>query len=74
MDARQAMAILGMGSMVGGIIGPALGGVLTDWLSWHAIFFVSVPLGLLACVGMYLFIDPSTKRSNARDRPIQPGA
>lgn len=62
----QAMAIFGMGSMVGGIIGPALGGVLTDWLSWHAIFLVNVPFGLLACVGMYFFMDPSQKQAQAR--------
>lgn len=62
----QAMALYGMGSMVGGIIGPALGGWLTDWLSWRAVFLVNVPFGALACIGMYLFMEKSRKRREAR--------
>jgi len=60
----QAMALFGMGSMLGGIIGPALGGWLTDWLSWRAVFLINVPFGTLACIGMYLFMR-SPKRPKA---------
>lgn len=62
----QAMALYGMGSMVGGIIGPALGGWLTDWLSWRAVFLINVPFGMLACIGMYAFMPKSVKRPTSR--------
>jgi DHA2 family multidrug resistance protein len=62
----QAMALYGMGSMLGGIIGPALGGWLTDWLSWRAVFLINVPFGTLACLGMYLFLPTSPRQSAAR--------
>lgn len=44
----QAMAILGMGIMVGPILGPTLGGWLTDTLSWRWVFYVNIPFGVLA--------------------------
>jgi DHA2 family multidrug resistance protein len=62
----QAMALYGMGSMVGGIIGPALGGWLTDALSWRAVFLINLPFGALACLGMYLFLPTSPKQESAR--------
>ena len=62
----QAMALYGMGSMLGGIIGPALGGWLTDWLSWRAVFLINVPFGTLACIGMYAFMFPSARKVAAR--------
>jgi DHA2 family multidrug resistance protein len=62
----QAMALYGMGSMFGGIIGPALGGWLTEWLSWRAVFLINVPFGALACIGMYLFMPPSDKARSSR--------
>jgi DHA2 family multidrug resistance protein len=44
----QAMALFGMGVMVGPAVGPTLGGYLTDTFGWRSIFYVNVPLGLLA--------------------------
>ncbi|MGE0353738.1 MAG: DHA2 family efflux MFS transporter permease subunit [Gemmatimonadales bacterium] len=43
-----AMALFGMGVMVGPTLGPTLGGWITDNYSWPWIFFINVPLGLLA--------------------------
>jgi DHA2 family multidrug resistance protein len=62
----QAMALYGMGSMFGGIIGPALGGWLTEWLSWRAVFLINVPFGALACLGMYAFMPKSVQRATSR--------
>jgi DHA2 family multidrug resistance protein len=45
-----AMAIFGMGVMVGPTLGPTLGGWITDNYSWPWIFYINVPLGLLAAV------------------------
>jgi DHA2 family multidrug resistance protein len=62
----QAMALYGMGSMLGGIIGPTLGGWLTEWMSWRAVFLVNVPFGSLACLGLYLFMPASPRQPRAR--------
>jgi DHA2 family multidrug resistance protein len=54
----SAMAIWGMGVMVGPILGPTLGGWLTDSYDWRWVFFINVPIGLLAVYGMWKYIRP----------------
>jgi DHA2 family multidrug resistance protein len=53
-----AMAIWGVGVMVGPILGPTLGGWLTDSYNWRWVFFINVPIGLLAVYGMWRYIRP----------------
>lgn len=52
----QAMAIWGMGVMIGPILGPTLGGWLTDAYDWRWVFFINVPIGALALYGIWKFI------------------
>src|SRR6202020_33911 len=52
----SAMAIWGMGVMLGPIMGPTLGGWLTDSYSWRWVFFVNVPFGILCVLGLLLFL------------------
>jgi DHA2 family multidrug resistance protein len=52
----QAMAIYGMGVMVGPIMGPVLGGWLTEAYSWRWCFYINVPVGILTMIGIFLFI------------------
>lgn len=47
-----AMAMWGMGVMVGPIIGPSLGGWLTEYYNWRWVFYINLPLGILACMGI----------------------
>jgi MFS transporter, DHA2 family, multidrug resistance protein len=55
----QAMAIFGMGAMLGPIVGPLLGGWITDTFSWRWIFFINIPIGILSIVMNVLVIqDP----------------
>jgi DHA2 family multidrug resistance protein len=55
-----AMAIFGMGAMVGPAIGPTLGGAIVDNFSWPLIFFINIPIGILAFVMTMFFIrDPA---------------
>jgi MFS transporter, DHA2 family, multidrug resistance protein len=52
----QAMSVWGMGVILGPIIGPALGGWLTDQYDWRWVFFINVPAGVLAAAGILIFI------------------
>src|SRR5262249_36670582 len=52
----SAMAIWGVGVMIGPIVGPALGGWLIDNYSWPWVFFINVPVGLLAFAGVGRYI------------------
>jgi DHA2 family multidrug resistance protein len=62
-----AMAIFGMGAMVGPAIGPVLGGLIVDNFSWPLIFFINIPIGIVAFIMTMLYIrDPAyIKRSSA---------
>jgi DHA2 family multidrug resistance protein len=53
----QAMAVWGAGAILGPILGPALGGYLTDNLSWRWVFYINLPIGILAFLGVFLFIQ-----------------
>src|SRR5580700_1547576 len=56
----SAMAIFGLGAMVGPAIGPTLGGFIVDNYSWPLIFFINLPIGIAAFVMTMLYIrDPS---------------
>ena len=52
----QAMAIWGAGIMVGPIMGPTLGGWLTEDYNWRWVFYINVPVGILAFLGILLFM------------------
>jgi len=55
-----AMAIFGMGAMFGPIVGPLLGGWITDSLSWRWIFYINIPIGIIAIIMNVIVIeDPS---------------
>ena len=53
----QAMSIWGAGTLVGPIMGPTLGGWLTDNLSWRWCFYINLPVGILAFVGIWIFLS-----------------
>jgi MFS transporter, DHA2 family, multidrug resistance protein len=62
----QAMSVWGMGVILGPIIGPALGGWLTDQYNWRWVFFINVPAGVLAAAGIFIFIRET--RHGRRER------
>ena len=53
----QAMSIWGAGTLVGPIMGPTLGGWLTDNLSWRWCFYINLPVGILAFAGIWIFLS-----------------
>lgn len=55
----MAMAIFGVGAMFGPIVGPALGGWITDNLNWRWIFYINFPIGIIAvAMATYFIFDP----------------
>jgi MFS transporter, DHA2 family, multidrug resistance protein len=54
-----AMALWGMGVMVGPILGPTLGGWLTDQYDWRWVFFINLPIGALTTFGIWKYIHPA---------------
>jgi len=64
----MAMAIFGVGAMFGPIIGPTLGGWITDNMNWRWIFYINIPVGVFAVImAKYFIFDPSyLKRTRMR--------
>src|SRR5207237_486242 len=52
----HAMAVFGIGTILGPIMGPALGGWLTYDYSWRCIFYINLPVGVLCTLGILIFI------------------
>jgi DHA2 family multidrug resistance protein len=62
----QMMAIWGMGVMLGPILGPTLGGWLTESYNWRWVFFVNLPFGIAAVTGIALFLRDTHRDSTLR--------
>lgn len=52
----KAMAIWSLTTVIGPILGPILGGTISDNLSWHWIFFINLPVGIVCALGVYYFL------------------
>ncbi|MFI5255638.1 MAG: DHA2 family efflux MFS transporter permease subunit [Gemmatimonadales bacterium] len=66
-EAGMAMALFGLGVMVGPTIGPTLGGWLTDNYGWPWIFYVNIPVGILAAVMIAGYVhDPAYQKKPRR--------
>jgi DHA2 family multidrug resistance protein len=61
-----AMAIWGVGVMVGPILGPTLGGYLTEVYNWRFVFYINLPFGILATLGLLFFMPRSHPNFNMR--------
>ncbi len=66
-DRGSAMAIWGIGVMLGPIMGPTLGAWLTDNYSWHWVFFINLPIGIFTVLGLTVFMQETDRRN---DRPF----
>jgi MFS transporter, DHA2 family, multidrug resistance protein len=62
----RAMAIWGTGTMLGPIVGPALGGWLTDNWTWRWCFYINLPVGILCTLGIGLFIGETGRAIRER--------
>ena len=65
--AGSAMAMWGAGIMVGPIIGPTLGGWLTESYNWRWVFLINLPVGIIAFLGCVAYLPKSTLRKRRFD-------
>jgi MFS transporter, DHA2 family, multidrug resistance protein len=65
-ERAKAMSIWGMGVMMGPIMGPSLGAWLTETYSWHWVFFVNLPFGVITVLGLIVFMDETQKNESLR--------
>lgn len=63
----KAMAMWGVGVMVGPILGPTLGGYLTELHNWRWVFYINLPFGLLAIAGILAFVPETEKEARPFD-------
>jgi DHA2 family multidrug resistance protein len=66
-ERNKAMAIWGIGVMVGPILGPTLGGYLTDAFNWRWTFYINVPTGIFSLFLAWKVIPDSKKKSCSLD-------
>lgn len=64
----QGFALYGIAVVVAPIVGPTLGGWLSDNLSWHWCFLINVPVGLISVILIYLIIPSSPEKQKERER------
>lgn len=64
-DYGKAMALWGVGVTMGPILGPALGGWLTENYSWRWVFYINVPIGIMAFLGLSAAM-PETEKQTGR--------
>jgi DHA2 family multidrug resistance protein len=62
----SAMALFGVSVMVGPVLGPVIGGYLTDQFSWRWVFYINVPIGALAFAGISFFIKETATSAAAK--------
>ncbi|MGA2045841.1 MAG: DHA2 family efflux MFS transporter permease subunit [Roseiarcus sp.] len=62
----SAMALFGVSVMVGPVLGPVIGGWLTDNISWRWVFYINVPIGALAFAGITVFLLETKTNALAR--------
>ena len=70
----RAFSIYGLGLAVAPVIGPTLGGFITDTLSWHWIFFINLPIGIVSLVLTGLFVKESKQAEKSREEYRKKGS
>ena len=65
-DHGKALSIWSIGAFSGSFFGPVLGGYLTEYLSWRYVFYINIPIGMLAFLGILFFLRESKRDYRAK--------
>ena len=65
-SAAPPWRIWGVGVMIGPILGPTLGGYLTEMYNWRWVFYINLPFGMLATLGLIFFMPRAEPREGMR--------
>ncbi|CAE6930376.1 the major facilitator superfamily [Vibrio sp. B1REV9] len=66
----KAMALFSVGILLGPILGPALGGVITQHMDWRWIFYVNVPIGMICVTLLFFFVKLDGRGQTSIDWPM----
>jgi EmrB/QacA subfamily drug resistance transporter len=64
------VALWGVGASLGPAIGPTLGGYLTEYINWRSIFYVNLPVGIIALLSTWMILRPSRREARAPFDPL----
>lgn len=65
-ERATASGIFSLGIIIGPSIGPVIGGYIVDNLSWQWIFYVNIPIGIMAALLSYIYLKPTKKSTDGR--------
>jgi EmrB/QacA subfamily drug resistance transporter len=64
------VSLWGVGASLGPAIGPTLGGYLTEYINWRSIFYVNLPVGIIALLSTWLILRPSRREARSPFDPL----
>ncbi|CAN5229043.1 hypothetical protein BH10PSE15_BH10PSE15_13060 [soil metagenome] len=69
----MAFAAFAIVVVVGPVLGPTIGGYITETWSWHWVFLINVPIGILSLIAVNMFVDEPDTIKNDRAKLIKRG-
>ncbi|MCF1427084.1 MAG: DHA2 family efflux MFS transporter permease subunit [Shewanella sp.] len=66
----KAMALFSVGVLLGPILGPTVGGIITEYMDWRWIFYVNLPVGILCLALLYFFVILDGRGETSVDWPL----
>jgi DHA2 family multidrug resistance protein len=62
----QAISMWGVGVMLAPVMGPTIGGYLTEMINWRWVFFINVPMGIICAFGLFMSVPDTPRRRDKR--------
>src|ERR1043166_4285932 len=66
----RALSYVSVPALIGPVIGPPLGGFIVTYASWHWIFFINIPIGMLGVVLVNMFVENMREATRSEERRV----